>query len=370
MYLINKKENSIIELQRKTFTELSFRERENLQKWIEKNPNCLGEDLLIIQQEFDGFSDTNERLDLLALDKMGNLVIIENKLDDSGKDVTWQAVKYASYCSSLSKNEIIKIYQKYLGSSGNAESKLTEFFEGKGIDEISLNTGVTSQRIIMVAANFRKEVTSSVLWLSNFKMRIQCFKVSPFVLDEQMFLNIEQILPTKDAEEYTISMANKAQDELQVQETLKNRHHYRLEFWEGFLNEASKHTSIFSNLSPSKESWIALGLGTSGVTLNLGISGAYCRTEIYISKSDKDANKRIYDELLDKKSHIESVAGDKLVWERMDDNKASRIKEQQDEVNIFNKEDWPKMYKFLIDSSQKMEKAFRPQIKKLNLGNG
>jgi hypothetical protein len=29
----------------------------------------LGEELLIIQKEFDGFEDTNERLDLLALDK-------------------------------------------------------------------------------------------------------------------------------------------------------------------------------------------------------------------------------------------------------------------------------------------------------------
>lgn len=32
-------------------------------------------------------TDTRECLDLLALDKDGNLVIIENKLDDSGRDV-------------------------------------------------------------------------------------------------------------------------------------------------------------------------------------------------------------------------------------------------------------------------------------------
>ena len=39
--------------------------------------------------------------------------VIENKLDDSGKDVTWQVLKYASYCSSLTKQNIIDIYQKY-----------------------------------------------------------------------------------------------------------------------------------------------------------------------------------------------------------------------------------------------------------------
>jgi hypothetical protein len=41
----------------------------------------------------------------------GNLVIIENKLDDSGRDVTRQALKYASYCSSLSKEEMRVIFQ-------------------------------------------------------------------------------------------------------------------------------------------------------------------------------------------------------------------------------------------------------------------
>ena len=39
-----------------------------------KNPEVLGEELLIIQKEFDGFNDTKERLDLLALDSDGGLV--------------------------------------------------------------------------------------------------------------------------------------------------------------------------------------------------------------------------------------------------------------------------------------------------------
>lgn len=62
----------------------------------------------------NGSATTRERLDLLALDKEGNLVIIENKLDDSGRDVVWQALKYASYCSTLTKEEIIRIFQEYL----------------------------------------------------------------------------------------------------------------------------------------------------------------------------------------------------------------------------------------------------------------
>jgi RecB family endonuclease NucS len=84
VYLINKNANRISKVPQKTFSKLGFKEREHLQEWLAENPEVLQEELLIIQKEFSGFNDTNERLDLLALDKQRNLVIIENKLDDTG----------------------------------------------------------------------------------------------------------------------------------------------------------------------------------------------------------------------------------------------------------------------------------------------
>jgi hypothetical protein len=64
MYQINKAQNRINRLEEKTFIELGFKERDHLQEWISKNPDCLGEELLIIQKEFSGFQDIRERLDL------------------------------------------------------------------------------------------------------------------------------------------------------------------------------------------------------------------------------------------------------------------------------------------------------------------
>jgi len=111
MYQVDKTTNSITALSAKGFGALGFSERAHLQEWIAKCPECLGEELLILAKEFDGFDQTRERLDLLALDKQGGLVLIENKLDDSGRDVVWQALKYASYCSSLSKSQVVAIFQ-------------------------------------------------------------------------------------------------------------------------------------------------------------------------------------------------------------------------------------------------------------------
>ncbi len=366
MYIIDREKNRISKLEEKTFHELKFKERENLQEWIANNPSSLGEELLIIQKEFNGFGETNERLDLLALDKLGNLVIIENKLDDSGRDVTWQTIKYASYCSSLTKQEIIKIYQEYLGSTAKAEDKISEFFDNKEIEEIILNQGLNSQRLIMIAANFRKEVTSSVLWLMNFKMRIQCFKVTPYALDNQLFLNVEQILPTKATEDFAISIATKAQEEIEVQETMQNRHIVRLKFWEQFLNASNRKNNLFSNNSPSKESWLGKGIGMSGLGLYPSISGNYCRCSIEMNTGNKETNKEIFDYLFNQKEKIENIAEKKLTWERMDDNKTSRIKLELSGVSYFEENDWEKMNEFLIDASVRFDKAFREPIKKLN----
>ena len=121
-------------------------------------PDALGEDLLIVQKEFDGFADTRERLDLLALDKEGRLVVVENKLDDSGRDVVWQALKYVPYCSSLKKAEIVEIYQKYLDrwfEGADAVTNLCEFLDVEELDDIVLNAG-NEQRLVPIAAAGRR----------------------------------------------------------------------------------------------------------------------------------------------------------------------------------------------------------------------
>lgn len=364
MYLIDTESNRIKNLTKKTFTELGFRERQHLQEWIANKPEALGEELLIIQKEFDGFNDTNERLDLLALDQDGNVVVIENKLDDTGRDVTWQVLKYASYCSTLSKEQIKNIYQSYLDKSGLGEvatEKLSTFYNQE-YDEIAINKGNT-QRMILVAANFRKEVTSTVLWLMNYKLRIQCFKATPFALDEQLFLTLEQIIPTKDTEDFIISMAGKTQDEITTQENLKSRHHIRFDFWTRLLPKLKNKTPIFQNSSPSKDHWLSAG-GTNirNARYSLLITKTYAGVQLEFGRPNKDENKKLFDELLKYKTEIETKFGHQLNWERSDDTISSRIGYYLEGVNIFNLDDWERMLDFITTNIIKFEAVLRQPL--------
>lgn len=364
MYKIDRASNQIQQIKQCTFSELGFRERDHLQEWIAKEPSVLGEELLIIQKEFSGFSDTQERLDLLALDKQGSLVIIENKLDDSGRDVTWQAMKYASYCSSLSKENIRKMYQDYLDQNSfdvKAEDGLSDFYDGADYEDIALNKGVT-QRIILIAAKFRKEVTSTVLWLLNYKVRIQCFRATPYSMGEELFLNVDQIIPTQDAEDYMIGMAEKAQEDISSQTQSNQLQIIRKEFWTKLLPVMNSKSSLYQNINTSAYHWIGAGSGVRGLGLNFVATKSYGRAELYIDRGDKEENKFVFDELEKNKEKIESDFGGELVWERLDSKRASRIKVETN-GNVTDKEQWDGMIEFMTDSMVNLESALKLPIK-------
>jgi hypothetical protein len=363
MYRIDRQQNRIQPLKKVSFKELGFRERAHLQEWIAREPMSLGEELLIIQKEFAGFSDTNERLDLLALDKQGSLVIIENKLDDTGRDVTWQALKYASYCSTLSKDDIRAIFQDYLRAQGDpqsAEEALSAFFE-EAYEDLSLNKGF-SQRIILIAANFRKEVTSTVLWLNNFRVRVKCYQATPFTMGEDIFLNIEQIIPTKDTEDFTIGLANKAKDEVEGIETEARRHTIRRQFWTDAIKAMhASPSNLYQNISPSVSSWISAGSGIRGLGFGLVATKDFARAELYIDRGEYDENKQIFDLLELDKEAIEKDFGARLVWERLDNKRACRIKSEQP-GNIYDQEQWSEMIAFMVDAMVRLEKTLKARV--------
>lgn len=367
MFVVNSVNKTASKIKEISFKDVGLKERSDLQEWIANNPIILGEDLLIIQKEFDGFNDTKERLDLLALDKNGNLVIIENKLDDSGRNVVWQAMKYAGYCSSLKKEDIKDIYAQYLskiGSSDKAEEAIVEFLNKPDFSEVQLNQDLT-QRIILVAKEFRKEVTNTVIWARKYGMKIQCLKIMPYMINDQLIIDTEQIIPVKDIADIMISYDEKAQEDFKNKEDLANTQIMRNEFWHMFIPKFNEKSSLFSgrNIALNQyDYWFSTGAGISGVYFNFLVTKSYAGIELEISGRTQEENKKIYDYLYSYKDEIDNSFGDKLSWERLDDKKRSRISYKLEDVSILDKEVWPKMMNFMAINMFKFEKALRKHI--------
>jgi hypothetical protein len=281
--------------------------------------------------------------------------------------MTWQALKYASYCSGLSKENVRRIYQDFLDKiapGADAKERITEFLDADDYDEVVINRGIT-QRIILIAANFRKEVTSTVLWLLNFKLRVQCFRVTPYSMGDQHFLNVEQIIPAKDVEDFMIGIADKSLGEVEGAAEEKNRHKVRREFWTELLRAMAGKTTLYQNISPSKEGWINAGSGVRGVGFNLVAGRAFGRAEVYIDRGDGEENTFIYDQLHGQKEAIEVAFGGELTWEPLEGKRACRIKSET-AGNIFDRDQWPAMIDFMTSAMVRMENAFKEPLVAVN----
>lgn len=206
MYEVDIKNKKLIKLKTTKFSTLGLREAIDIEEWIENTPEILGEKLLIIHRQLQ--LPTGGKLDLLAIDKNANLVIIELKRDDSGTDVEWQAIKYTSYCANFLPEEIFRYYAKYLQSyEDEAQLKIEEFIDEE-IDKLN-----EKQRIILVSREFHSDVISAVLWLRDYEIDIECVKLKLYLdRDNTLFLDSDKIIPLPEAANYIKKKETKQKD--------------------------------------------------------------------------------------------------------------------------------------------------------------
>ena len=196
MYRVDIEKKRLIKLSPTQFGTLKLKERYDIEEWIEKTPEILEEELLIIYKELP--LPSGIRLDLLAIDKKANLVIIELKRDDSGTNVEWQAIKYTSYCSNFLQEDIFKYYAEYLQSDEDeAQLKIEEFIDEE-IDKLN-----EKQRMILVSKEFHTDVISAVLWLRDYEIDIECIRFKLYLdQDKQLFITPDLIIPLPEAKDY------------------------------------------------------------------------------------------------------------------------------------------------------------------------
>jgi len=269
--------------------------------------------------------------------------------------------------AQLSPKMRLSIFTKHTFLKNPAKKRLQinskSFFDNEDYED-KLNLG-SAQRIILIAGQFRKEVTSTVMWLLNYGLRVQCFKLTPFQMGENLLLNFDQIIPVKDAEDLIISMAKKTKEEISTQSVMKTRHIIRKEFWGKLLPVMNEKITLFRNISPGVYHWIGAGSGVRGLGFNFVISKSYGRAELYVDRGTQEENKSIFDFLLTQKEEIETSFGSALVWQKLEDKRASRIKCEM-EANVFNKDEWEKMIEFMTDAMARLEKAFKKPLQRVD----
>lgn len=194
-----------------SLAQAALRERQDLQALLRRQLPELIPDLLVIAEEFGDWDDSRRRIDLLAVDRMGNLVVVELKRGDTGSHMELQALRYAAMVSTMTFEQAVSAYEGFLGPEAalSARRQLLDFL---GWSEPNEDDFAQDVRIILFSEDFSRELTTSILWLNQRQLDISCYRISAYRLDQRLLLDFQQIIPLKEAEDYQVRLRNKQQE--------------------------------------------------------------------------------------------------------------------------------------------------------------
>jgi hypothetical protein len=299
------------------------------------------------------------------MDPQANLVVIELKRTNDGGHMELQAIRYASMVSAMTFERAVQIHGDFLMRIGQpAEEARDRMLTFLGWEEADEERFAPDVRIVLVSEDFGKELTTAVLWLRERDIDIRCVRLRPYLDGEARLVDVQQIIPLPEAQEYQVQLREKEHLE-RKQRAVQNDAYRR--FWQGLIAVAHARGTRHGNLSPSSDNWISAGSGVGGIVFNYVIVKDRSIVEIYIRRDSLDAGKRIFDQFCAAKDEIELRFGGPLVWERMDNKKGCRIKHVIERGYRSSEAEWPEIQQEMVSAMSRFETATKPVLDRLTL---
>ena len=161
-------QNTLLEI---SSNEISLEER--LEDWLESDISMLDPDLLVIGRQVR--TDFGGEIDLLCMDARGDLVTVELKKGRTPREVTAQALDYASWVKDLSFDEITNIAERYPRLSGD----LADAFETRFKEPLP-ETLNQNHRSLIVAEAMDASTERIVRYLTDLNVPINVATVQHF----------------------------------------------------------------------------------------------------------------------------------------------------------------------------------------------
>jgi hypothetical protein len=212
MSLYELSKDSIAALTRGDFASEGLLERTDLQRLLRDHIDVIAPGTLVISEEFSSWVSSDRRIDLLAVDSEARLIVIELKRTADDSLVDLQALRYAAMVSQMTFEEAVGTYRSYLekrGRTDDAEKLLLDFF---GWPAAAAGRFGEDVRIVLAAADFSAEVTSTVLWLNERDLDIRCVRMQPYRLGSSLVLDVQQIIPLPEAIDFQVQIRQKQRE--------------------------------------------------------------------------------------------------------------------------------------------------------------
>lgn len=344
-----------------SFETARIRERGGLQRLLKEQIECLESGLLVLTEEFSGWVDSTRRVDLLCLDADANLVVVELKRNETGGYMELQALRYAAMVSAMTFEQAVHSLATYRSKgapdSVKARKDILEFL---GWEEIEEDNFAQNTRIILAAADFGRELTTSVLWLRQRGIDIRCIRLRPYRLEDgRLLIDINPLIPLPEAEEFQTKLGEKREAEKKERAAQDN---LRLHFMQALLARAQGRSQLHAGRTPSDRGELQGAIGRAGFSINYITRQSDTRVELLIQT--QDAKKQLHTLMKNKKA-IETAFGGALTWEEKTTTQQCRVFYTVEGSFRSPEAEWPRIHDELIDAMIRLEAALRPQVAEL-----
>lgn len=183
----------------KEYVEIEFQleHREALlEDWLENNPDDIVESgqLLIIGRQVT--TNLGSFIDLLAIDKNGDVVVIELKRNRTPRDTIAQSLEYASFIEKLGYEQLEDILRSYTGDESlNLAQYHRDYFSLSSDEAIVFNH---DQRIVIVGQKITPEIRQTSLFLRKKGIRVTCLEFMFFKSNDGLRLLTTDIVVGKE----------------------------------------------------------------------------------------------------------------------------------------------------------------------------
>lgn len=346
-----------------SFATENILERKDLQRFLRQDISPIGDDLMVVAEEYGEWEDSNRRIDLLCLSKDRSLVVVEIKRTTDGGHMELQAVRYAAMVSSMTLDQVVGAYARTLkGNTEAAREAILEFLQIDSEDDAELTGEV---RIVLVSADFSTELTTAVLWLNRHDLDITCIRLRPYRIGADVVVDATQIIPLPEAQEYEVKVKAQAKEKRKVigvrQEILRR-------FWTQLIERSHAKTNLLANRSPTTDHWITGGIGRVGFILNVVLTQQDSQVECYIRLPDDPTKAKTlaaFHALQQQREAIETHFGEALDWQELPGRQGCRICKELPGGWKAPESEWHEMQDRLIDSLIRFEAALRKPIQEL-----
>jgi len=331
-------------------------ERQDLQRLLKQDISVLGEDLMVISEEFGDWEESRRRIDLLCLNKESGLVVVEVKRTEDGGHMELQALRYAAMVSSMTMDQVVEANVRYSGSDlDSARAEIAEFLDGDIDEDISGEV-----RIMLVAANFSTELTTAVLWLNKRDINITCIRLRPYRTGDDVLIDATQIIPLPEAADYEIKVKAQEKEKRQAKNL---RHTTRQKFWTQFIDRARGKTALVDGKSAITTAYLGISIGRAGIKLYVSLRQDDSWVECLVRfPKNKERSLRAFKKLLKSKDSIEAAFGEELEWDQSNDRIGCGIYSGEDGGWKSPESEWPGLQDRLIDKLIRLDNALRDPI--------